>query len=136
MPAPTALVQPAAAPEPAVAPAPEQKDELLVDMQEASAVEPTAVAPPANADDTDMAIDEEGRPRFAPGKDVVCPEPRDQGHHERTNTFLTVVSESGTPRRDKKDSNSAKSHVCPEEQLVQGKQRRTPFLSLALHTFH
>ncbi|KAL2153023.1 hypothetical protein VTH82DRAFT_4178 [Thermothelomyces myriococcoides] len=70
MPAPTALVQPAAAPEPAVAPAPEQKDELLVDMQEASAVEPTAVAPPANADDTDMAIDEEGRPRFAPGKDV------------------------------------------------------------------
>ncbi|AEO55513.1 hypothetical protein MYCTH_2137771 [Thermothelomyces thermophilus ATCC 42464] len=70
MPAPTALVQPAAAPDPVAVPAPEQKDELLVDMQEASALEPTAVAPPTNAEDTDMAIDEEGRPRFAPGKDV------------------------------------------------------------------
>ncbi|KAK4247944.1 hypothetical protein C7999DRAFT_31623 [Corynascus novoguineensis] len=71
MPAPTALVQPAAAAEPVAAvPAPEQNDELLVDMQEASAVEPSAVAPPTNAEDTDMAIDEEGRPRFAPGKDV------------------------------------------------------------------
>ncbi|KAL2159441.1 hypothetical protein VTH06DRAFT_2446 [Thermothelomyces fergusii] len=70
MPAPTALAQPAAAPEPVAVPAVEQKDELLVDMQEASALEPTAVAPPTNAEDADMAIDEEGRPRFAPGKDV------------------------------------------------------------------
>jgi RNA-binding protein PNO1 len=69
MPAPTALLQ-APAPELVSAPAPEQEDELLVDMQEAS-VEPSAVAPPNAAEDTDMAIDEEGRPRFAPGKDVV-----------------------------------------------------------------
>ncbi|KAK4041387.1 hypothetical protein C8A01DRAFT_34585 [Parachaetomium inaequale] len=70
MPAPTALVQPAAAPEAALVPAPEQDDELLVDMQDANTVEPSAVAPPTTAEDTDMAIDEEGRPRFAPGKDV------------------------------------------------------------------
>jgi RNA-binding protein PNO1 len=69
MPAPTALLQ-APAPELVAAPALEQQDELLVDMQEASA-EPSAVAPPTAAEDTDMAIDEEGRPRFAPGKDVV-----------------------------------------------------------------
>jgi RNA-binding protein PNO1 len=69
MPAPTALLQ-APAPELVSAPAPEQQDELLVDMQEAS-IEPSAVAPPTAAEDTDMAIDEEGRPRFAPGKDVV-----------------------------------------------------------------
>ena len=70
MPAPTALLQ-APAPELVSAPAPEQQqDELLVDMQEAS-TEPSAVAPPTAAEDTDMAIDEEGRPRFAPGKDVV-----------------------------------------------------------------
>lgn len=70
MPAPTALAQPIAAPDEAL-PAPEQEDELLVDMQEANTAEPSAVAPPTAADDTDMAIDEEGRPRFAPGKDIV-----------------------------------------------------------------
>ena len=71
MPAPTALLQPAPAPENVPLPAPEDDDELLVDMQEAS-TQATAVAPPAAAEDTtDMAIDEEGRPRFAPGKDVV-----------------------------------------------------------------
>jgi RNA-binding protein PNO1 len=74
MPAPTALLQPTPAPEAVPLPAPEQEDELLVDMQEASTTEPSAVAPPTTADDTDMAIDEEGRPRFAPGKDVVCRE--------------------------------------------------------------
>lgn len=70
MPAPTALLQPATDPEVVSPPAPEQEDELLVDMQEAS-TEFGAVAPPTVAEDTDMAIDEEGRPRFAPGKDVV-----------------------------------------------------------------
>ncbi|KAK4158088.1 hypothetical protein C8A00DRAFT_11139 [Chaetomidium leptoderma] len=70
MPAPTALVQPAPTPEAALVHVPEQEDELLVDMQDANTVEPSAVAPPTAAEDTDMAIDEEGRPRFAPGKDV------------------------------------------------------------------
>ncbi|KAG7288102.1 pre-rRNA-processing protein pno1 [Staphylotrichum longicolle] len=69
MPAPTALAQPIAASDAAL-PAPEQEDELLVDMQEANTAEPSAAAPPTAADDTDMAIDEEGRPRFAPGKDI------------------------------------------------------------------
>ena len=72
MPAPTALAQPIAAPEATPLPAAGHEDELLVDMQEANTTEPTEVAPPATADDTDMAIDEEGRPRFAPGQDVVC----------------------------------------------------------------
>lgn len=70
MPAPTALAQPAPAPELVPVATPEQDDELLVDMQGVNA-EPSAVAPPTDAEDTDMAIDEEGRPRFAPGKDVV-----------------------------------------------------------------
>jgi RNA-binding protein PNO1 len=71
MPAPTALVQPVAAPETALVPAPEQDDELLLDIQDANAVDPSAVAPPATGEDTDMVVDEEGRPRFAPGKDIV-----------------------------------------------------------------
>ncbi|KAK4100901.1 hypothetical protein N658DRAFT_496987 [Parathielavia hyrcaniae] len=70
MPAPTALVQPPPAPEAVPLPTPEQDDELLVDMQEAGTSEISAVAPPTTAEDTEMAIDEEGRPRFAPGKDV------------------------------------------------------------------
>ncbi|KAK3306546.1 uncharacterized protein B0T15DRAFT_492083 [Chaetomium strumarium] len=70
MPAPTALLQPSPAPEAALAPAPQQEDELLVDMQESSVTEPSAVAAPTATEDTDMAIDEEGRPRFAPGNDV------------------------------------------------------------------
>jgi RNA-binding protein PNO1 len=71
MPAPTALVQPAAVPEAVPVPAPEQDDELLVDMQDANTVEPNAIEPPTTSEEADMAIDEEGRPRFAPGKDVV-----------------------------------------------------------------
>ncbi|KAK4140365.1 uncharacterized protein C8A04DRAFT_39963 [Dichotomopilus funicola] len=71
MPAPTALIQPVAAPEATPISAPEQDDELLIDMQEANtAVDPTAVVPTAATDDTEMAIDEEGRPKFAPGQDV------------------------------------------------------------------
>ena len=72
MPAPTALVQPVAAPETALVAAPEQEDQLLLDIQDANAVDPSAVAPPTTGEDTDMVVDEEGRPRFAPGKDVVC----------------------------------------------------------------
>ncbi|KAK4166740.1 hypothetical protein QBC43DRAFT_313234 [Cladorrhinum sp. PSN259] len=71
MPAPTArLLQPTdQAPEtfnvPVVA---EQDDELLLDVQD---VNPTELsAPPPASDDTEMVVDEEGRPRFAPGKDV------------------------------------------------------------------
>ncbi len=72
MPAPTALVQPPAAPEASPAPAAQQEDEFLLEMQEANPAEPSAVAPTEPTDDTEMAIDEEGRPKFAPGKDVVC----------------------------------------------------------------
>jgi hypothetical protein len=100
MPAPTALVQPIAAPEAAL-PALEQEDELLVDMQEANTAEPSAAAPPTAADDTDMAIDEEGRPRFAPGKDIVC---RDRSLPNST-CWLTACPPrrtlSAAPRRER-----------------------------------
>ncbi|KAK4130073.1 hypothetical protein BT67DRAFT_446038 [Trichocladium antarcticum] len=70
MPAPTALQQPIAAPEAALVSAPGTEDELLLDMQDTNLAEPSAAAPPAISEDTEMAVDEEGRPRFAPGKDV------------------------------------------------------------------
>lgn len=72
MPAPTALLKPAAPPEPAAPPAAENEDEVLLDVQESNLAEASAaVPPPPNAEDAEMAVDEEGRPRFAPGKDVV-----------------------------------------------------------------
>ncbi|KAL2267425.1 hypothetical protein VTJ83DRAFT_4702 [Remersonia thermophila] len=72
MPAPTALLQPAPAPDNVAPPAPQaDDDELLVDMHEASTQANAAAPPPPPAEDTtDMAIDEEGRPKFAPGKDI------------------------------------------------------------------
>ncbi|KAL1843380.1 hypothetical protein VTJ49DRAFT_1967 [Mycothermus thermophilus] len=71
MPAPTALLQPAPAPENVPLPAPQDDDDdLLVDMQEASTQANAAVPPQPAEDTTDMAIDEEGRPKFAPGKDI------------------------------------------------------------------
>ncbi|KAK4112063.1 eukaryotic type KH-domain (KH-domain type I) [Canariomyces notabilis] len=70
MPAPTALLQPAPAPEAVPLPPADNEDELLLDMQDTTQAEPSAPAAPTSTEDTDMAIDEEGRPRFAPGKDV------------------------------------------------------------------
>ena len=68
MPAPTALLQ--AAQEPAVAALPEHDDdELILDVNETNLTDATAILPPA--DDNEMQVDEEGRPRFAPGKDIV-----------------------------------------------------------------
>ncbi|KAK3687623.1 hypothetical protein B0T22DRAFT_376951 [Podospora appendiculata] len=70
MPAPTALIQPIAAPEVAAIPAADQDDELLLDVSDATHTDANLVLVPVEADDTEMAVDEEGRPRFAPGKDV------------------------------------------------------------------
>lgn len=76
MPAPTALKQPPPAPEQQAAPAiaNENEDELLVDIQQAAATltDPSAAAPPGDTAENEMAIDEEGRPKFAPGKNIVC----------------------------------------------------------------
>lgn len=71
MPAPTARLQPIEAPENTAIPvSAEQEDELLLDVQDAANLtDPSAAAPPQN-DDTEMVVDEEGRPRFAPGKDI------------------------------------------------------------------
>ncbi|KAK0741931.1 hypothetical protein B0T21DRAFT_345789 [Apiosordaria backusii] len=72
MPAPTALLQPTPALENTTIPIQtEQEDELILDIQDATGLtDPTAAASPQNGDDTEMVVDEEGRPRFAPGKDV------------------------------------------------------------------
>ncbi|KAK0621729.1 hypothetical protein B0T17DRAFT_641885 [Bombardia bombarda] len=70
MPAPTALLQPTAAPEAVALPTADQDDEFLLDAQDVNLADPTVAEPPTNSEDTEMAVDEEGRPRFAPGKDV------------------------------------------------------------------
>ncbi|KAK3352817.1 hypothetical protein B0T25DRAFT_542851 [Lasiosphaeria hispida] len=74
MPAPTALLKPTAAPETVPLPAAEKEDELILDVQESDFADPSTALPPAFPEDTEMAVemavDEEGRPKFAPGKDV------------------------------------------------------------------
>ncbi|KAK3990999.1 hypothetical protein QBC44DRAFT_324017 [Cladorrhinum sp. PSN332] len=72
MPAPTRLLQttdqaPEAVNVPVVA---EDDDELLLDVQDVNPAEISAVAPPPASEDTEMVVDEEGRPRFAPGQNV------------------------------------------------------------------
>ena len=53
-------------------PAPEQDEELLLDAPEAVPSDPNTFQPPSsNPEDAEMVVDEEGRPRFAPGKDTV-----------------------------------------------------------------
>ena len=71
MPAPTALLKPAVAPESVPLPAADQEDELLVEMRDSDFADPSTGLLPVVPEDTEMAIDEEGRPKFAPGKDVV-----------------------------------------------------------------
>jgi RNA-binding protein PNO1 len=74
MPAPTALLRTsdetpveAQVPLPAAA----QEDDFLLDAPEAVPSDPNALqAPTGQAEDSEMVVDEEGRPRFAPGKDV------------------------------------------------------------------
>ena len=72
MPAPTALVKPTEAPEAITAPIQTQDDdELILDVPDSTLEEASAAQPPADPQDVEMAVDEEGRPKFAPGKDVV-----------------------------------------------------------------
>ncbi|KAK0620943.1 hypothetical protein B0T14DRAFT_429759 [Immersiella caudata] len=71
MPAPTALQKCLEAPETVPPPAPEQADdELILDIQESDFADPSTGQPPVESEDTEMAVDEEGRPKFAPGKDL------------------------------------------------------------------
>ena len=72
MPAPTALVKPTEAPEAITAPIQTQDDdELILGVPDSTLEEASAAQPPADPQDVEMAVDEEGRPKFAPGKDVV-----------------------------------------------------------------
>lgn len=45
--------------------------EFLLDAADAASAEAEVMVPEA-VDAENMAIDEEGRPRFAPSKDIVC----------------------------------------------------------------
>ncbi|QSZ28617.1 hypothetical protein DSL72_003116 [Monilinia vaccinii-corymbosi] len=72
MPAPTALLRrPEELAGATNAPSPNQKqdDEFLLDVPEATSAELDTILPPAG-DDSEMHIDEEGRPRFAPAKNI------------------------------------------------------------------
>lgn len=74
MPAPTALLKPSTEtpPDNVPLPEPEHDEELLLDAPEATLLDPNVIQPPTEelADAAEMVVDEEGRPRFAPGKDV------------------------------------------------------------------
>ncbi|KAJ6788187.1 hypothetical protein PWT90_06050 [Aphanocladium album] len=72
MPAPTALKQAEEAPLPIEATMVEQEggDEFVLDASEAVSGEGEFMAPQDPEGDDSMAIDEEGRPRFAPAKDI------------------------------------------------------------------
>jgi hypothetical protein len=48
-----------------------EDDELLLDAPDMALSNPTANAPTGADNDTEMHIDEEGRPRFAPAKNIV-----------------------------------------------------------------
>lgn len=50
---------------------PEGGDEFILDASEAVTGEGEFMAPQDHDGDESMAIDEEGRPRFAPAKDIV-----------------------------------------------------------------
>jgi RNA-binding protein PNO1 len=74
MPAPTALLKTSAEAAPANVPLPEpdRDEELLLDASSIVPSDASILQPVSNdAEDTEMVVDEEGRPRFAPGKDVV-----------------------------------------------------------------
>jgi len=72
MPAPTALRTPTAAPEAVPLPAPAQDEDFVIDVEQSEFTNPSGPEQlQADPEDTDMAIDEEGRPKFAPAKDVV-----------------------------------------------------------------
>lgn len=74
MPAPTALKAPTAAFEdapPADIPLPtvSPDEDLLLDADAMNTLDTAAILPPAASNSTDMEIDEESRPQFAPQKD-------------------------------------------------------------------
>lgn len=74
MPAPTAKQVEIAAPPPEAAFQEEQQDEeLLLDAPTALPEDLDAIMPsvPQNGEESEMVVDEENRPRFAPARDIV-----------------------------------------------------------------
>lgn len=49
----------------------DQDDEFLLDAPEVTSAELDTILPPAGDDSNEVHIDEEGRPRFAPAKNIV-----------------------------------------------------------------
>ena len=140
MPAPTAMLKPTEAPEAVPLPATEQEDELLVDIQniqDSDFANPSAGLPVETSDDTEMAMDIEGRPKFAPGKDVVR-SPLRVGNGEGAGLTLGCAGPCPT-YRDQEDSDPAKPHVGPQGQLDKGKlplrdapESRFPLLTVTI----
>jgi RNA-binding protein PNO1 len=74
MPAPTALLRrPEELAEAATIPQPQEEDELVLDAPAAITLESAPAVLDAANEDTEMRIDEEGRPRFAPAKNADGP---------------------------------------------------------------
>jgi RNA-binding protein PNO1 len=74
MPAPTALLRrPEELAEAATIPQPQEEDELVPDAPAAITLESAPAVLDAANEDTEMRIDEEGRPRFAPAKNADGP---------------------------------------------------------------
>lgn len=71
-------------------PTPAQDEELLLDAPEAVPSDPNTFQPPSfsSAEDAEMVVDEEGRPRFAPGKDTVSSTPRVRSRTVTTTNLL------------------------------------------------
>lgn len=103
MSAPTALLKPTAAPEDVSCPVGEN-DEPLFEATNSATMD-TEVLVPAQAEDTEMTtIDEENRPKFAPGLDVVWQKP----HGDFLETYMLTLWFTGrSASREQKDSNSA-----------------------------
>jgi hypothetical protein len=100
MPAPTALKQAESAPlaNDISLPVEGADEEFLLDAPGAEAVDANVLVPVEESND--MQIDEEGRPRFAPARDIVSENLR----HQMLFIFLTISLGSRHQGRDTQDS--------------------------------
>lgn len=86
-----------------------QDDDLLLDAPEATLME----VQPAAGEDTEMTVDEEGRPRFAPAKNTVrsLPDATALPRYYANTKTTTGWSDSS---RDKKSSHTTSSNVTAQ----------------------
>lgn len=124
MPAPTALLKPEAEPSAAPIAIADVEDEVLIDSSLVLPEGSIELQPTMN-EDTDMVIDEEGRPRFAPAKDIV----RNKRHRRTGDCASAVLIYDPTgPCRSKgvsKSPGTSEPDDSPEEQLDEEQAFRT-----------